>query len=83
IRAHQGLLLTNWGQIAASGEQLDLPPAQQQLANPYQLSNTLSASATSHNAEALESRVNLKQSSEDAQGRYGAEDSGTTFDGGS
>lgn len=81
IRAHQGLLLTSWGQIAASGEQLDLTPAQQQLASAYQLSNTLSESATSHNAEALESRVNLKQASEDAQGRYGAEDSGSSFDG--
>ncbi|MFP3427572.1 type VI secretion system Vgr family protein, partial [Pseudoalteromonas sp. SIMBA_162] len=40
IRAHQGLLLTSWGQIAASGEQLDLTPAQQQLASAYQLSNT-------------------------------------------
>ncbi|MBE2167852.1 MULTISPECIES: type VI secretion system Vgr family protein [unclassified Cobetia] len=83
IRAHQGLLLTSWGQIAASGEQLDLTPAQQQLASAYQLSNTLSDSATSHNAEALESRDNLKQASEDAQGRYGAEDSGTSFDGSS
>ncbi|AZV31559.1 hypothetical protein [Cobetia sp. ICG0124] len=50
-------MLSSWGQIAASGEQLDLSPAHQQLASAYQLANTLSDSATSHNAEALAGRT--------------------------
>ncbi|AOM01661.1 type VI secretion system Vgr family protein [Cobetia marina] len=83
IRANSGLMLSSWGQIAASGEQLDLSPAHQQLASAYQLANTLSDSATSHNAEALAGRTQIKQASDDTQGTYGADDSGSRFDGSS
>ncbi|MGS0467986.1 DUF2345 domain-containing protein [Cobetia marina] len=83
IRANSGLMLSSWGQIAASGEQLDLSPAHQQLASAYQLANTLSDSATSHNAEALAARTQIKQASDDTQGTYGADDSGSRFDGSS
>ncbi|WP_280542760.1 type VI secretion system Vgr family protein, partial [Chromohalobacter sp. 11-W] len=71
IRANQGLYLTSWGQLGARGDQLDLTPAQQQLDSAYQLTDTLSQSAQDHNAEALDSRTNLKQAGEDADDTYG------------
>ncbi|KAA0020832.1 type VI secretion system tip protein VgrG [Salinicola corii] len=71
IRANQGLYLTSWGQLGASGDQLDLTPARQQLDSAYQLSDSLSQSAADHNADALDSRTNLKQAGEDADDRYG------------
>ncbi|KFF49898.1 hypothetical protein GY26_05510, partial [Gammaproteobacteria bacterium MFB021] len=71
IRANQGLYLTSWGQLGASGDQLDLTPAKQQLDSAYQLSDSLSQSAQDHNAEALDSRTHLKQAGEDADDRYG------------
>ncbi|MCK0746842.1 DUF2345 domain-containing protein, partial [Chromohalobacter nigrandesensis] len=71
IRAHQGLYLTSWGQLGANGDQLDLTPAKQQLDSAYQLSDTLSQSAADHNADALDSRDNLKQAGEDADDTYG------------
>ncbi len=71
IRANQGLYLTSWGQLGASGDQLDLTPAKQQLDSAYQLTDTLSQSAQDHNAEALDSRTHLKQAGEDADDRYG------------
>ncbi|WP_413615350.1 type VI secretion system tip protein VgrG [Halomonas cupida] len=72
VRANEGLLLTSWGQLGANGEQLDMTQAWQQLSSAWQLSDSLSESATSHNAEPLDARDNLKQAGEDAQGRYGA-----------
>ncbi|ALM52436.1 type VI secretion system Vgr family protein [Halomonas huangheensis] len=80
VRANQGLLLTSWGQIGANGEQLDMTPAWQQLQSAWQLSDSLSDSATSHNAEPLDARTNLKQAQEDAQGRYGSAESTSSFD---
>ena len=71
VRAHQGLLLTSWGQLGANGEQLALAPAYRELASAWQLADGLSTSAVEHDAEALDSRDNLKQAGEDAQGRYG------------
>ncbi|WP_229809221.1 type VI secretion system Vgr family protein, partial [Salinicola rhizosphaerae] len=71
IRANQGLYLTSWGQLGASGDQLDLTPARQQLDSAYNLTDTLSQSAQDHNAEALDSRENLKQAGEDADDTYG------------
>ncbi|MCE3027506.1 type VI secretion system Vgr family protein [Salinicola sp. DM10] len=71
IRANQGLYLTSWGQLGASGDQLDLTPARQQLDSAYQLSDSLSQSAADHNAEALDSRTHLKQAGEDADDTYG------------
>ncbi|MGQ7247319.1 type VI secretion system Vgr family protein [Halomonas sp. V046] len=76
IRANDGLLLTSWGQIGAGGEQLDLTPAYQQLQSAWQLADSLSDSATSHNAAGLDSRGNLKRASDDAQGRYGTQAGG-------
>ncbi|OLO04101.1 type IV secretion protein Rhs, partial [Salinicola socius] len=61
IRANQGLYLSSWGQLGASGDQLDLTPARQQLDSAYHLSDSLSQSAQDHNADALDSRQNLKQ----------------------
>ncbi|WP_110688082.1 type VI secretion system Vgr family protein, partial [Salinicola aestuarinus] len=71
IRANQGLYLTSWGQLGASGDQLDLTPARQQLDSAYQLADTLSQSAADHNADALDSRENLKQAGDDADDTYG------------
>ncbi|NWO57957.1 type VI secretion system Vgr family protein, partial [Chromohalobacter israelensis] len=80
IRANQGLYLTSWGQLGASGDQLDLTPAKQQLDSAYQLSDTLSQSAQDHNAEALDSRTHLKQAGEDADDRYGNSEQLTSTD---
>ncbi|WP_157956724.1 DUF2345 domain-containing protein, partial [Salinicola halimionae] len=71
IRANQGLYLSSWGQLGASGDQLDLTPARQQLDSAYSLTDTLSQSAQDHNAEALDSRTHLKQAGEDADDTYG------------
>ncbi|WP_353980128.1 type VI secretion system tip protein TssI/VgrG [Salinicola endophyticus] len=71
IRANQGLYLTSWGQLGASGDQLDLTPAKQQLDSAYQLSDSLSQSAADHNADALDAREHLKQAGEDADDTYG------------
>ncbi|WP_136068901.1 DUF2345 domain-containing protein, partial [Modicisalibacter radicis] len=71
IRANQGLYLTSWGQLGASGDQLDLTPAKQQLDSAYNLTDTLSQSAQDHNADALDSRTNLKQAGDDADDTYG------------
>ncbi|ALM52008.1 type VI secretion system Vgr family protein [Halomonas huangheensis] len=76
LRANQGLLLSSWGQIGANGEQLDMTQAQQQLDSAWQLSDSLSESATSHNADPLDARRDIKQASEDAQGRYGFSQNG-------
>uniref|UniRef100_UPI001E2C6D63 DUF2345 domain-containing protein n=1 Tax=Salinicola sp. RZ23 TaxID=1949087 RepID=UPI001E2C6D63 len=67
----QGLYLTSWGQLGASGDQLDLTPARQQLDSAYQLSDSLSQSAADHNADALDAREHLKQAGEDADDTYG------------
>ncbi|SEF73035.1 type VI secretion system secreted protein VgrG [Marinobacterium lutimaris] len=71
IRANQGLYLSSWGQLGASGDQLDMTPARQQLNSAYHLTDSLSQSAADHNAEALEARANLKQAGEDADSDYG------------
>ncbi|MEQ7870812.1 type VI secretion system tip protein TssI/VgrG [Chromohalobacter salexigens] len=71
IRANQGLYLTSWGQLGASGDQLDLTPAKQQLDSAWQLTDSLSQSAADHNAESLDSRENLKQAGDDADDTYG------------
>ncbi|QEM82655.1 type VI secretion system Vgr family protein [Halomonas binhaiensis] len=70
IRADKGLLLTSWGQIDAGGEQLDLTPATEQLHSAHRLADSLSDSATQHNAEALDARDNLKQAGDDSQSRH-------------
>ncbi|QEM81713.1 type VI secretion system Vgr family protein [Halomonas binhaiensis] len=74
IRANQGLLLTSWGQLGAPGDQLELTQATEQLSSAHRLADALSESATQHNADALESRTNLKQASDDSQGTYGSAD---------
>ncbi|WP_342594785.1 type VI secretion system tip protein TssI/VgrG [Salinicola lusitanus] len=71
IRANQGLYLTSWGQLGASGDQLDLTPAKQQLDSAYNLTDSLSQSAADHNADALDAREHLKQAGEDADDTYG------------
>ncbi|MGQ7247438.1 type VI secretion system Vgr family protein [Halomonas sp. V046] len=71
IRANQGLLLTSWGQVGAGGEQLALSPAFSELDSAWQLADSLSDSATEHNAAALEARGGIKQASEDAKATYG------------
>ncbi len=48
-----------------------MTPARQQLDSAYHLSDSLSQSAADHNADALDSRTNLKQAGEDADDRYG------------
>ncbi|SEF73681.1 type VI secretion system Vgr family protein [Marinobacterium lutimaris] len=71
IRANQGLYLSSWGQLGASGDQLDMTPARDQLGSAWNLTDSLSQSAADHNAEALEARANLKQAGEDADSDYG------------
>ncbi|MGQ7246801.1 type VI secretion system Vgr family protein [Halomonas sp. V046] len=80
VRANEGLLLTSWGQIGAGGEQLALSPAYQQLSSAYRLAESLSDSATGHNAEALDARDDIKQASDDAQGTYGVADASRDLD---
>ncbi|WP_417328711.1 type VI secretion system Vgr family protein [Halomonas cupida] len=80
VRANQGLLLSSWGQIGANGEQLDMTQAQQQLQSASQLADSLSESATGHNAEPLETRRDIKQASEDAKGHYGITESSGQVD---
>ena len=71
IRANDGLYLTSWGQLGASGDQLDLSPATQQLHSAYRLADSLSASAEQHHAAPLDARDHLKQAGDDTQGTYG------------
>nr|WP_300309547.1 type VI secretion system Vgr family protein [Halomonas sp.] len=80
IRANQGLLLTSWGQLGASGDQLELTQATEQLSSAHRLADALSESGTQHNADALESRTNLKQASDDTQGTYGSTDAASDQD---
>ncbi|MGK0544596.1 type VI secretion system Vgr family protein [Halomonas cupida] len=83
VRAHQGLLLTTWGQLGANGEQLALAPAYQELASAWQLADSLSQSAVEHSADALAARANLKQAADDTQGVAGEATQANAFDGGS
>ncbi|MFC0337341.1 type VI secretion system secreted protein VgrG [Kushneria avicenniae] len=71
IRANEGLYLSSWGQLGASGDQLDLRPAFQQLSSAHELADALSQSAAGHNAEPLESNESLKKAGEDSQSPYG------------
>ncbi|MBR9771396.1 MAG: type VI secretion system tip protein VgrG [Gammaproteobacteria bacterium] len=71
VRANAGLLLTSWGQLGASGEQLALSPVYRELDSAWQLADTLSQSAAEHDAEALEVRGDIKRASEDAKATYG------------
>ncbi|MBB5321858.1 DUF2345 domain-containing protein, partial [Marinobacter oulmenensis] len=80
IRANEGLYLTSWGQIGASGDQLDLTPARQQIQSAWQLSDSLSQSAADHNAEALNATAYLKQAGEDADDTYGTREQLTDSD---
>nr|CDQ36526.1 putative membrane protein [Virgibacillus halodenitrificans] len=80
LRANQGLYHTSWGQLGASGDQLDLTPAKQQLDSAYQLTDSLSQSAQDHNADALEARTNLKQAGDDADDTYGNSEQLTSTD---
>ncbi|MFC4241587.1 DUF2345 domain-containing protein, partial [Marinobacter oulmenensis] len=80
IRANEGLYLTSWGQIGASGDQLDLTPARQQIQSAWQLSDSLSQSAADHNAEALNATAYLKQAGDDADDTYGTSEQLTDSD---
>ncbi|WP_084004443.1 type VI secretion system tip protein TssI/VgrG [Terasakiispira papahanaumokuakeensis] len=71
VRANQGLYLTSWGQIGASGEQLALDPAKTQLDAAYELTDTLSQVSADHNAETLDAKDNLKKASDDTDAPYG------------
>ncbi|SFC92185.1 type VI secretion system secreted protein VgrG, partial [Kushneria avicenniae] len=71
IRANEGLYLSSWGQLGASGDQLDLSPARDQIQSAYNLSDTLSQSASDHNADPFETLEGLKQAGDDADDRYG------------
>jgi type VI secretion system secreted protein VgrG len=80
IRANEGLFLTSWGQIGASGDQLDLTPARQQIQSAWQLTDTLSQSAQDHNADGLQASAYLKQAGEDADDTYGTSEQLTDSD---
>ncbi|MCM2130777.1 type VI secretion system Vgr family protein [Larsenimonas rhizosphaerae] len=71
IRANEGLYLSSWGQLGASGDQLDLSPARDQIQSAWNLSDTLSQSAADHNAEPFDTLEGLKQAGDDADDRYG------------
>ncbi|SPJ33559.1 type VI secretion system Vgr family protein [Kushneria phyllosphaerae] len=71
IRANEGLYLSSWGQLGASGDQLDLSPARDQIQSAWNLSDTLSQSAADHNADPFETLEGLKQAGDDADDRYG------------
>jgi len=80
IRANEGLYLTSWGQLGASGDQLDLTPARQQIQSAWQLTDTLSQSAQDHNADGLQASAYLKQAGEDADDTYGTSEQLTDSD---
>jgi type VI secretion system secreted protein VgrG len=80
IRANQGLYLTSWGQLGASGDQLNLTPAKQQLDSAWQLTDSLSQSAQDHNADTLNAKDNLKQAGDDADDTYGTSEELTGSD---
>ncbi|MFC0337338.1 DUF2345 domain-containing protein, partial [Kushneria avicenniae] len=69
--ANEGLYLSSWGQLGASGDQLDLRPAFQQLSTAHEMAESLSQSAAGHNAEPLESNESLKKAGEDTRSPYG------------
>ncbi|MCM2130784.1 type VI secretion system Vgr family protein [Larsenimonas rhizosphaerae] len=71
IRANEGLYLSSWGQLGASGDQLDLRPAFQQLSTAHEMAESLSQSAAGHNAEPLESNESLEKAGDDTQAHYG------------
>ncbi|ODC03114.1 hypothetical protein BFW38_05700 [Terasakiispira papahanaumokuakeensis] len=71
VRANKGLYLTSFGQPEAAGEQLELDPVKTQLDAAYELKNSLSNSATAHNAEALTAKDNLKTASDHTTPTYG------------
>ncbi|SPJ33563.1 Actin cross-linking toxin VgrG1 [Kushneria phyllosphaerae] len=71
IRANEGLYLSSWGQLGASGDQLDLRPAFQQLHTAHEMAESLSQSAAGHNAEPLASNTSLKKAGDDTQAPYG------------
>jgi len=80
IRANEGLYLTSWGQIGASGDQLDLTPARQQIQSAWQLTDSLSQSAQDHNADGLQASAYLKQAGDDADDTYGTSEQPTDSD---
>ncbi|MGM0953083.1 MAG: type VI secretion system Vgr family protein [Pseudomonadota bacterium] len=80
IRANDGLYLSSWGQLGASGDQLDLTPARQQIQSAYNLTDSLSQSALDHNADALDATTYLKQAGEDADDTYGTSEQLTSTD---
>jgi len=80
IRANEGLYLSSWGQLGASGDQLDLTPARQQIQSAWQLTDSLSQSAADHNADALDATAYLKQAGEDADDTYGTSEQLTDSD---
>ncbi|MGM0953443.1 MAG: type VI secretion system Vgr family protein [Pseudomonadota bacterium] len=80
IRANEGLYLSSWGQPGASGDQLDLTPARQQIQSAWQLTDSLSQSARDHNADGLQASASLKQAGEDADDTYGTSEQLTNTD---
>jgi type VI secretion system secreted protein VgrG len=80
IRANEGLYLSSWGQPGASGDQLDLTPARQQIQSAYNLTDSLSQSARDHNADGLQASASLKQAGEDADDTYGTSEQLTNTD---
>jgi type VI secretion system secreted protein VgrG len=80
IRANEGLYVSSWGQPGASGDQLDLTPARQQIQSAWQLTDSLSQSAADHNADALDATAYLKQAGEDADDTYGTSEQLTSTD---
>ncbi|BBG31052.1 type VI secretion system Vgr family protein [Zymobacter palmae] len=66
VRANQGLYLSSWGQAHASGDQLDVDPARQQLTNAQRLNDQLSDLAKQHKADALTSTEPLTKAAEQA-----------------
>jgi type VI secretion system secreted protein VgrG len=64
------LYVSSWGQPGASGDQLDLTPARQQIQSAYNLTDSLSQSAADHNADTLNAKDNLKQAGDDADDTY-------------
>ena len=66
VRANQGLYLSSWGQPHASGDQLDVDPARQQLTSAQRLNDRLSNLASQHKAEPLTSLTPLTSAAEQA-----------------
>ena len=80
VRANEGLYLSSWGQPHASGDQLDVDPARQQLTSAQRLNDRLSDLASQHKAEPLSSAAPLQQAAEEATVAFGSAASSTATD---